>query len=85
MTLLETPRFAKLRKKLRDEDELAALKTAVAEILNDPIKGKKLKGELAHLRSHRFTVRGQSRRLVYHFDSEVVTLFSFGPRQGIYK
>jgi mRNA-degrading endonuclease RelE of RelBE toxin-antitoxin system len=85
MKLLETSKFAKLRRKLRDEDERAALRAAIEEILNDPQAGKKLKGELAHLRSHRFAVRGQARRLTYHWDKDVIVLFSFGPRQGIYK
>jgi hypothetical protein len=85
MKLLETSRFAKLRKKLRDGDEQAALKSAVGEILYDPLIGKKLKGELSHLRSHRFAARGQTRRLIYHWDMDVMVLFSFGPRQGIYK
>ena len=85
MKLLETSKFAKLRKRLRDEDERAALKAAVGEILDDPQIGKKLKGELAHLRSHRFTVRGQACRVIYHSDGDIITLFSFGPRQGIHK
>ena len=85
MRLLETAKFAKQRKKLRDRDELAALKTAVEEICDDPLSGKKLKGELAHLRSRRFVVRGQAYRLIYYFDRDAITLFSFGPRQGIYK
>jgi mRNA-degrading endonuclease RelE of RelBE toxin-antitoxin system len=85
MKLLETAKFAKLRRRLRDEDERIALRAAIGDVLTDPLVGKKLKGELAHLRSYRFTVRGQARRLLYHFEDDVVTLFSFGPRQGIYE
>lgn len=85
MKLLETSKFYKLRKKIRDEAESAALKSAIEEILKDPQVGKKLKGELGHLRSHSYTARGQARRIIYHWEKDVMVLFSFGPRQGIYK
>ncbi len=35
--------------------------------------------------SLRYSVRGQARRLVYKHGKDAVILFSFGPRQGIYK
>jgi hypothetical protein len=38
-----------------------------------------------HLRALRFAVRGQARRLIYKLEKDAVVLFSFGPRQGIYK
>jgi len=85
MKLLETSKFAKLRKRIKDESETEALKSAIEEIRKEPQIGKKLKGELEHLRSYAYSVRGQARRLVYHWDRESVILFSFGPRQGIYK
>jgi mRNA-degrading endonuclease RelE of RelBE toxin-antitoxin system len=85
MRLFETAKFQKLRKKLKDEGERDALREAVLRIIKEPEAGKKLKGEFRDLRSLRFTVRGQSRRLIYKFEKNVVVLFSFGPRQGIYK
>ncbi|MCX6560039.1 MAG: type II toxin-antitoxin system RelE/ParE family toxin [Candidatus Aminicenantes bacterium] len=85
MTLLETAKFAKLRKKIKDESEREALRAAVLAVRDEPQIGKKLKGELDHLRSMAYSVRGQARRLVYQWDKDTVTLFSFGPRQGIYK
>ncbi|MDP2913851.1 MAG: type II toxin-antitoxin system RelE/ParE family toxin [Candidatus Aminicenantes bacterium] len=88
MKLLETSKFSKLRKKIRDEAESVALKSAIGEILKDPQIGKKLKGELGHLRSYSYTARGQTRRLIYHWyhwEKNEMVLFSFGPRQGIYK
>ena len=84
MKLLETSKFSKLRKKIRDEAESVALKSAIMEILKDPQIGKKLKGELGHLRSYSYTARGQARRLIYHWEKDVLVLFSFGLRQGIY-
>ena len=85
MRLLETSKFQKLRKKLKDEDERDALREAVLRVLEDPESGKKLKGEFRDIRSLRFSVRGQSRRLIYRLEKSVVVVFSFGPRQGIYE
>jgi hypothetical protein len=85
MKLLETSKFSKLRKKIKDEAESMGLRLAIAAILKDPQIGKKLKGELGHLRSYSYTARGQARRLIYHWGKDALVLFSFGPRQGIYK
>jgi len=85
MRLLETSKFQKLRKKLRDEDERVALREAVLRLLADPGSGKKLKGEFRDLRSLRFSAHGQSRRLIYKREGDALILFSFGPRQGVYK
>lgn len=85
MRLLETSKFQKLRKKLKDSDERDALREAILRVLEEPESGKKLKGEFQDLRSLRFSVRGQPRRLIYKSDKDATVLFSFGPRQGIYK
>ena len=85
MRILETSKFLKLRKKLKDEGERNALKQAVLQVLEDPEAGKKLKGEFRDLRSFRFAVRGQARRPIYKHEKDTIVLFSFGPRQGIYK
>jgi mRNA-degrading endonuclease RelE of RelBE toxin-antitoxin system len=85
MRLLETSKFQKLRKKLKDEGERNALKNAVLQVLENPEAGKKLKGEFRDLRAFRFAVRGQARRLIYKNEKDTIVLFSFGPRQGIYK
>jgi mRNA-degrading endonuclease RelE of RelBE toxin-antitoxin system len=85
MRLFETPKFQKLRKKLKDEAEKSALRDAVRDILENPETGKKLKGEFRDLRSLRYSVRGQPRRLTYRYEKDSIVLFSFGPRQGIYK
>jgi len=80
MRLLETSKFQKLRKKLKDEDERDALKEAVLQVLEDPEAGKKLKGELRALRAFRFAVRGQARRLIYKHEKDAIVLLSFSPR-----
>ena len=85
MKLFEIPKFQKLRKKLKDEAEKGALRDAVIGILENPEIGKKLMGEFRDLRSFRYSVRGQARRLIYRHEKDSIVLFSFGPRQGIYK
>ena len=85
MKLVETSKFKKLRKRIVSAHEKAALKKAVAKIMDDPEAGKFLKGEFRYLRSFRYSVKGQSKRLIYKTDKTTVVLFSFGPREGIYK
>jgi mRNA-degrading endonuclease RelE of RelBE toxin-antitoxin system len=85
MRLLETAKFQKLRKRLKDRAERDALRETILRALEEPEAGKKLKGEFRDLRALRFSARGQSRRLVYKIDKDAIVLFSFGPRQGIYK
>jgi len=85
MVLKETARFRKQRKKLKSDTEKDALRRAVADLMAEPEKGKKLKGEFRDLRSLRYHAAGQPRRLVYKLDGEDLILFSFGPREGIYK
>ena len=85
MDLKETSHFRKQRKKVKSVAERDALRSAIALLLEDPAKGKKLKGELRDLRSLRYQVAGQSRRLVYKLEGQDLVLFSFGPREGIYR
>lgn len=85
MILRETSKFSKLRKKIKSRAERDVLKAAVIEIRDNPLIGKKLKGELDHLRSYSYHAEGQARRLVYLLEQDAITFFSFGPRQGIYK
>ena len=84
MRLFETSKFQKLRKKIREDAERKALQKAIEEIIENPLAGKKLKGEFADLRSYGYVVKGQARRLIYKWEDERLVLFSFGPRQGIY-
>lgn len=85
MKLIETSKFKKLRKKLKEENEKKALKLAIKKIIQNPKSGKRLKGEFKDLISFRYSVKGQSRRLIYKLESETIILFSFGPREEIYQ
>lgn len=85
MRLIETAKFKKLRKKLKQEQERAELKNTIIKLLEDPYIGKKLKGEFKDLLALRYTVKGQSRRLIYKVEKDKIILYSFGPREGIYR
>ena len=85
MRILETSKFQKLRKKIREDAERASLKEAILGVEMNPAAGKKLKGEFAQLRAYPYAVKGQARRLIYMWDKDTIVLFSFGPRGGIYK
>jgi mRNA-degrading endonuclease RelE of RelBE toxin-antitoxin system len=85
MKIFETSKFYKLRKKIKEEAEKEGLRAAITEIEKYPQAGKKLKGEFVQLRSYSYTVKGQSRRLIYKWEKDSIILFSFGPREGIYK
>ena len=84
MRIYETPKFQRLRKKIRREEEKQALKRAIAVIAATPLAGKKLKGELQDYRSFPYTAAGQERRLIYQVQEAALYLLSFGPREGIY-
>jgi len=85
MNLKETSKFQKLRKKVKETAEKESLKQAIVFVLSNPEAGKKLKGEFKDLRAYRYSVKGQPRRLIYKIEKEDLILFSFGPRQGVYK
>jgi len=85
MRLVETSKFKRLRKKLKQEQEKEELKKAIMRIVEDPNAGKKLKGEFRELRSFNYSVKDQSKRLIYKTELDTIILFSFGPREGIYK
>jgi mRNA-degrading endonuclease RelE of RelBE toxin-antitoxin system len=85
MKVLETSKFERLRKRIRDEAERQSLKEAIIEVEKHPEAGKKLKGEFVLLRSYPYTVKGHARPLIYRWEKNVIVFFSFGPRGGIYK
>jgi hypothetical protein len=85
MKLIETAKFKRLRKRIKETQDKAALKEAINKIVENPQAGKILKGEFKDLRSFKYTVKGQNKRLIYKTEKNFLVLFSFGPREGIYK
>ena len=85
MKIYETTKFNRLRRKLKEKTEKEALKAAIKVVAKDPQTGKKLKGDFALLRAFKYTVKRQTHRLIYKWGKNSIILFSFGPREGIYK
>jgi mRNA-degrading endonuclease RelE of RelBE toxin-antitoxin system len=85
MKILETAKFSRLRKKIRESHEQDALLAAIHTIAEDPATGKFLKGEFKDLRYFRYAVKGQGRRIIYKVEGDAVILYSFGPRADVYK
>ena len=85
MKLVETTKFKKLRKRIKEDKEKKALRRAIIRVKENPDLGKKLKGEFKDLRSFAYTVQVKSRRLIYKSEPGMIVLFSFGPREGIYR
>ncbi len=85
MRLVEASKFKKQRKKIKETQEKDALKKAITHLMENPEQGKKLKGEFKDLRSFSYTVKGQSRLLIYKIEEDVLFLLSSGPRQGSYR
>lgn len=85
MKLIETAKFKRLRKRIKETYEKEALKEAINKIMENPADGKRLKSEFRDLRSFKYSVKEQSRRLIYKTEKDTLVLFSFGPREGIYK
>ncbi len=85
MKLIETSKFKRLRKRIKEAQDKSALKEAINKIIENPQAGKILKGEFKDLRSFKYAVKGQNKRLIYKTEKDFLVLFSFGPREGIYK
>lgn len=79
MKLVETAKFKRLRKRIKETHEKAALKEAINKIIENPQTGKILKGEFKDLRSFKYTVKGQNKRLIYKIEKGFLAFFSFGP------
>lgn len=77
MILVETSKFKKLRKKLKQEQEKPELKNTIIKLVEDPYIGKKLKGEFKDLLALRYTVKGQSRRLIYKIEKDAILIAQF--------
>ena len=77
MQIYETPKFKKLRKKLKSTYEKQQLKKAILYLTHNPESGKKLKGEFKEFRSYRYKFKGQDRWLIYKIKNDHIYLLSF--------
>ena len=82
----QTRRFLRVYKKLH-ENQLPEVNRAIEGVAADPLLGQPKKGDLKHLRVHKFTCLGQQLLLGYSLETEVklVYLESLGPHENFYR
>jgi mRNA-degrading endonuclease RelE of RelBE toxin-antitoxin system len=81
-----TRRFARQYKMLHD-NTAAAVDAAVARIAAEPELGERKKGDLAHLRVHKFRSGGQLYLLGYTLDEAIYLIYleAIGPHENFYR
>lgn len=84
--VLEVPRFKKQFKKLSDDDqELVA--DQIDLIIDNPLLGEQKKGDLSHVRVHKFILNNAQVLLGYSWQANKLqlVLLSIGPHENFYK
>jgi len=84
MQILQTPSFRKAVKRLIPADK-ACLDGHIRQILAEPGKGDRKKGDLAGLSTIKMFLHGAQFRIAYRFTKERLELVAFGPRENFYK
>lgn len=72
--VFETSRFGKALKKL-PEPQLQAVEDEIEIIIDNPDIGELKKGDLSHLRVHKFKLNGQQVLLGYSWVEEAIELY----------
>jgi len=67
----------KLTKKNKELGSLV-VNEKIPNVLSDPFKGRKKKGDLSHIRSYDFSFRGDAYRILYEVKSDIVRIFAIG-------
>ena len=82
----QTRRFFRVYKKLH-ANQLSEVNRAIEAVAEDPFLGQPKKGDLKHLRVHKFTCLGQQLLLGYSLETEVklVYLESLGPHENFFR
>lgn len=84
MRILQTPSFRKAAKRLTPADKVC-LDGHIRNILAEPEKGDRKKGDLAGLYTIKMSLHGTQFRIAYRFTKESLELVAFGPRENFYK
>ena len=81
-----TRTFDKVFNRLTD-DAQAVVDDAIEEIIKSPKVGQQKKGDLQHLRVHKFSLEGSQVLLGYHFKEQVLEIYLmyFGPHENFYR
>jgi len=86
MQVLQTPRFSKQLKKLKDNQKEAVDK-AVQKVVDNPLIGIQKRGDLDYLRIYKFNMLKQQVLLAYSYEDEqlIIKLLGVGPHENFYR
>jgi hypothetical protein len=84
MEILQTPIFARQKKKLK-KNQIIDLDKAVREIVKHPEIGERKIGDLADIWVYKFRMVKQEHLLAYQWDSEKRILIALGVHENFYR
>ncbi len=86
MNIVQKPRFKKAIKRL-NANQKPDLKKAIQDIVDNPAIGQAKKGDLSHLRVHKFKMVGQLMLLAYTYEDDILTLtlLGIGSHENFYR
>jgi hypothetical protein len=84
MEILQTPIFARQKKKLKN-NQIIDLDKAVREIVKHPEIGERKIGDIADIWVYKFRMVKQEHLLAYQWDSEKRILIALGVHENFYR
>ena len=84
MEILQTPIFARQKKKLK-KNQIIGLDKAVREIVKHPEIGERKIGDIADIWVYKFRMVKQEHLLAYQWDSEKRILIALGVHENFYR
>ncbi|MGB0719719.1 MAG: type II toxin-antitoxin system RelE/ParE family toxin [Bdellovibrionales bacterium] len=86
MKIVQMPSFKKARKKLH-KNQIADLKKAIEEIIENTKIGQQKLGDLRGIRVHKFKMVGQLTLIAYDYQDDTITLtlLAFGSHENFYR
>ena len=82
--ILQTPVFAKTKKKLK-KNQIIDLDKAVRKIINNPQIGEKKIGDLSDIWVYKFRMAKQENLLAYQWDDKKRILVALGVHENFYR
>ena len=82
--VIQSPNFAKLKKKLK-KNQIKKLDDAIRAIMGNPTIGDTKSGDLQGIRVHKYKVGNNQILLAYELVESTLYLYSFGSHQNFYR
>lgn len=82
--VLQTPMFAKRRKKLH-KNQIKDLDKAITEIIKNPMIGSQKKGNLSDVWVYKFKMVKQENLLAYQWDPKTRKILALGVHENFYR